>query len=57
MKLVKVLETFQVAATGVTYTKGQELEVSDQLAKRQDGKRFKILKPSETRKSKVSKSN
>ena len=45
MKKVKVLESFHVAATGITYTKGQEAEVSDELAKRKEGKYLKILKP------------
>lgn len=44
MKKVKVLESFHVAATGVTYTKGQEVEVPDELAKRKEGKYLKILK-------------
>lgn len=51
MKLVKVLETFLVSSTGVTYTKGQEVEVSEDLAKRhgKDGTGFlqlvKAIKP------------
>ncbi|RZJ86758.1 MAG: hypothetical protein EOO20_17580 [Chryseobacterium sp.] len=34
MKWVKVLTPFHVALSGVDYTEGQEVEVSDQLAKR-----------------------
>ena len=42
MKLVKVLETFSVTKTGVTYTKDEEVEVSEELAKRhgKDGTGF-----------------
>lgn len=34
MVQVKIKETFLVEATGVTYTKGETVEVSDELAKR-----------------------
>lgn len=47
--MVKILEAFHVAKTGVTYTKGQEVEVSDELAKRhgKDGTGF--LEPIKTK--------
>lgn len=48
MKLVKVLVGFRVKHTNTTYTKGQEVEVSDELAKRhgKDGTGFlEISKP------------
>lgn len=43
--MVSVLESVHVAATGVTYKKGQKVEVSDELAKKYDGTHFKIVKP------------
>jgi hypothetical protein len=48
MKQVKVLVGFHVAKTNTTYTKGQEVEVSDELANRhgKDGTGFiEVSKP------------
>lgn len=37
MKTVKVQQDIRVEATGIEYKKGQEVEVSDELAKRHIG--------------------
>ena len=44
MKIVKVLESFHVAATGMTYKKGQEAEFSDELAERHEKTGFVEIK-------------
>lgn len=45
MPLAKVLETFHVAATGVTYHKGKEVDIPQELFNKYDGRRFKAVKP------------
>jgi len=44
MKVVRILESFHVAATGMTYKKGQEAEFSDELAERHEKTGFIEIK-------------
>jgi ribosomal 50S subunit-recycling heat shock protein len=46
MKTVKIIKSIHIAATGVTYKRGQEVEVSDELAARHEKRGFmRIVKP------------